>query len=192
MDIAIENLTNKLDVFQYTRYSVPSAAIDHVPSLTWDFDSQPSPFQTRHLHPWLHQCPKWTTFLIHWPLFLSVSVQPFSHVRLFGTPWTAARQASLSITSSRSLHKLVPVESVMPSNHLILFRPLLLPSSIFLNIRVFSNESVLCIRWPNYWSFSFSISPSNEHLGLISFRWTGWISLPSKGLSRVFSNTIIP
>ena len=86
------------------------------------------------------------------------------------TPWTAARQASLSITNSRSLPKLMSIESVMPSNHLILCHPLLLPSSIFPSIRVFSDESVLCIRWPKYWSFSFSISPSNEHSGLISFR----------------------
>ena len=86
------------------------------------------------------------------------------------TPWTAAHQASLSITISRSLPKLMSIESVMPSNHLILCRPLLLPSSIFPSIRVFSNESVLLIRWPKYWSFSFNVSPSSEHPGLISFR----------------------
>ena len=86
------------------------------------------------------------------------------------TPWTAAHQASLSITSSRSLPKLMSIESVMPSNHLILCHPLLLLPSIFPSIRVFSSESTLCIRWPKYWSFSFSISPSNEHPGLISFR----------------------
>ena len=85
-------------------------------------------------------------------------------------PWTAAHQASLSITNSQSLLKLMSVESVMPSNHLILCCPLLLLSSIFPSIRVFSNESVLCIRWPKYWSFSFSVSPSNEYLGLLSFR----------------------
>ena len=96
------------------------------------------------------------------------SVQPLSHVRLFATPWTAACQASLSITNSRSLLKLMFIESVMPSNHLILCYPLLLPPSIFPSIRVFSNESVLRIRWPKYWSFSFSISPSNEYAGLIS------------------------
>ena len=89
------------------------------------------------------------------------SVQSLSRVRLFGTPWTVALQASLSITNSRSLPELMPIESVMPSNHLILCRPLLLPS-IFPSIRVFSNESVIHIRWPKYWSFSFSISPSNE------------------------------
>ena len=98
------------------------------------------------------------------------SIQSLSHVRLFATPWTALYQASLSITNSRSLHKLMSIESVMPSNHLILCRPLLLPPSIFPSIRVFSNESVLLIRWPMYWSFSFIISPSNEYSGLISFR----------------------
>ena len=92
------------------------------------------------------------------------------------TPWTAGRQASLSITSSWSLLKLMSIESVMPSNHLILCHPLLLPPSIFPSIRVFSNESVLCIKWPKYWSFSFSISPSNEHSGLISFRMD-WMDL---------------
>ena len=98
------------------------------------------------------------------------SVQLLSHVRLFVTPWTAVWQASLSITSSQSLLKLMSIESVMPANHLILCRPLLLLPSIFPSIRVFSNESALHIRWPNYWSFSFSISPSNEYSGLISFR----------------------
>ena len=104
------------------------------------------------------------------------SVQSLSHVRLFATPWTAACQASLSITSSHSLPKLMSIESVMPSNHLIPHRPLLLPPSIFPSIRVFSNESVLHIRWPKYWSFSFSISPSNEYSGLISFRMD-WLDL---------------
>ena len=98
------------------------------------------------------------------------SVQSLSRVWLFATPWTAAHQVSLSITNSRSLLKLMSIESVMPSNHLILWRPFLLTSSVFPCIRVFSNESVLRIRWPKYWSFSFSISPSNEHPGLISFR----------------------
>ena len=107
---------------------------------------------------------------------VSQSVQSLSHVRLFATPWTAARQASLSITNSRSLHKPMSIVSVIPSNHLILCRPLLLPPSIFPSIRVFSNESALCIRWPKYQSFSFNISPSNEHLGLISFR-KDWLDL---------------
>ena len=97
------------------------------------------------------------------------SVQSLSHVQLFATPWNAAHQAYLSITNSQSLLKLMSIESVMPSNHLIFCCPLLLPPSIFSSIRVFSNESVLCIRWPKYWSFSFSISLSNEYSGLISF-----------------------
>ena len=97
-----------------------------------------------------------------------LSVQLLSHVRLFVTPWTAACRASLSITNSRSLLKLMSIESEMPSNHLILCCPLLLPPSIFPSIRVFSNESALYIRWPKFWSFSFSISPCNEHSGLIS------------------------
>ena len=103
------------------------------------------------------------------------SVQSLSCFRLFETPWNAARQASLSITNS-SLLKLMSIESVMPSNYLILCCPLLLLSSIFPSIRVFSNESVLHIRWPKYWSFSFSISPSNEYSGLISFRMD-WLDL---------------
>ena len=99
-----------------------------------------------------------------------------SHVQLFVTPWTVARQASLSITNSRSLLKLMSIELVMLSNHLILCRPLLLLPSIFPSIRVISNKSVLCIRWPKYWNFSFSISPSNEYSGLISFRMD-WFDL---------------
>ena len=121
-----------------------------------------------------------------------VAVQSLSRVWLFATPWTAAHQASLSFTLSRSLLKLMSIESVMPSSHLILCHLLLLLPSIFPSIRVFSNESALCIRWPKYWSFSFSISPSSEYSGPISFRRTGWISLQSKGLSRVFSNTTAP
>ena len=112
------------------------------------------------------------------PLFriISQSVQSLSRVQLFSTQWTAACQASLSITNSQSLPKLVTIESVMPSNHLILCRPLLLLLSIFSSIRVFSNESALHIRWPKYWNFSFNISPSNEHPGLISFRMD-WLDL---------------
>ena len=105
-----------------------------------------------------------------------ISVQSLSCVCLFATPWTATRQASLAITNSRSLLKLMSIELVMPSNHLILCHPLLLPPSIFPSIRVFSNESVLLIRWPKYWSFSFSISPSNEYSGPISFRMD-WLDL---------------
>ena len=104
------------------------------------------------------------------------SVQSLTHGRLFATPWTAARQASWSLTNSWSLFKLVSIESVMPSNLLILCHPLLLQPTIFLSIRVFSNESVLHIRWPMYWSFSFSISPSNKYSGLISFRMD-WLDL---------------
>ena len=104
------------------------------------------------------------------------SVQLLSHVPLFATPWTAARQASLSVTNCRSLLKLMPIELVIPSNHLILCRPLLLPPSIFPSIRVFSNESALHIRWPKDWSFSFGVSPSSEYSGLISFRMA-WLDL---------------
>ena len=106
------------------------------------------------------------------------SVQSLSRVQLFETPWTAACQASLSITDAQSLLKLMSIESVMPSNHLILCHPLLLLPSVFPSIRVFSNESVFCIRWPKDWSFSFSISPSNEYAGLISFMMD-WLNLLS-------------
>ena len=112
--------------------------------------------------------------LHHCPVFSSV--QSLSCVRLFVTPWTAACQASLSISISRSLLKFMFIESVMPSNHLILCCPLLFLPSIFPIIRVFSNESALCIRWPKYWSFSFSFSPSNEYSGLTSFRMD-WLDL---------------
>ena len=141
--------------------------------------------------PWPH-CPhfcKDTCVLIIPTPPTAPTVQSLSHVRPFATPWTAARLASLSIINSRSLLKLMPIESVMPSNHLILCRPLLLPPSIFPSIRVFSNESALRIRWPKYWSVSFNISSSNEHPGLVSFR-IDW-SLQSKGLSRAFSNTTV-
>ena len=112
--------------------------------------------------------------LIH--VYQFSSVQSLSHVRLFATPWTAARQVSLSITNSRNLPKPMSIELVMPSNHLILCHPLLLLPSIFPSIRVFSNESALWIKWPKYWSSSFNISPSNEHPGLISFRMD-WLDL---------------
>ena len=108
--------------------------------------------------------------------FLFSSVQSLGHVQLFVTPWTTAHQASLYITKSKSLLKHMSMESVMPSNDLILCRPLLLLPSIFPSIRVLSNESVLHIRWPKYWSFSFSISPSNEYSGLISFR-LNWLDI---------------
>ncbi|CAI9181177.1 unnamed protein product [Rangifer tarandus platyrhynchus] len=124
------------------------------------------------------------------------SVQPLSHVRLFATPWTTACQASLSITNSQSLLKLMSIESVMPSNHLILCHALLLLPSIFPSIRVFSNQSALCIRWPKYWSFSFSISSSNEYSGLISFRMN-WFDLTVQGtlkslLQHHSSKALIP
>ena len=112
------------------------------------------------------------------------SVQSLSHVQLFVTPWTTAHQASLAITNSQSLLKLMSIESMMPSNHLILCHPLLFPPSIFPSIGVFSNKSILCIRWPKYWNFSFNISPFNKYSGLISFRI-------DRGLSRVFSNTTV-
>ena len=109
-------------------------------------------------------------------LFQSDQIRSLSHVRLFVTQWTAACQASLSFTISQSLLKLMSIETMMPSNHLILCHPLLLLLSIFPSIKVFSSESLLCIWWPNYWSFSFSISPSNEYSGLISF-WIDWFDL---------------
>ena len=115
-------------------------------------------------------------FLFVWIISSVSSVQLLSRVRLFATPWTAACQASLSITNSRSLLKFMSIESVMPSNHLILCHLLLFPPSIFSGIRVFSKESVLLIRWPKFWSFSFSISPFNEHPGLIYFRMD-WFDL---------------
>ena len=126
-------------------------------------------FTTGNLHlltPLTHSAPE----------FHLSSVQLLSHVWFFATPWTASCQASLSITNSWSLPKLMSIELVMPSNHLMLCCPLHLLPSIFPSIRVFSNESALCIRWPKYWSFSFNISPSNEHPGLISFRMD-WLDL---------------
>ena len=115
----------------------------------------------------------------------------WSCVRLFAIPWTAARQASLSITNSRSLLKLMSIKSVMPSNHLILRCPLLLLPSIFPSIRVFLNESALRIRWPKYWSFSFNISPSNEYSGLISFRMDWLVLLSVQRTLKVFPNTTV-
>ena len=125
------------------------------------------PHCRRILYQLSHQGSEWVQFS---------SVQSLSRVRLWATPWIAARQASLSITNSRSSFRLNSIESVIPSSHLILCHLLLLPPSIFPSIRVFSHESVLCIRWPNYWSFGFNISPSNEYLGLISFR-IDWLDL---------------
>ena len=119
------------------------------------------------------------------------SVQSLSHVQLFAAPWTAACQASLSIINCQSTPKPMSIESVVPSNHLILCRPLLLLPSIFSSIGVFSNESALRVRWPKYWSFSFKISLSNEHPGLIAFRMDWLDLLAVKGLSTVFSNTTV-
>ena len=128
----------------------------------------------------------------HLPFLLSVQ---FSSVaQLCPTLWDPMNRSMPGLPvhhQLRSPPKPMSIESVMPYNHLILCCPLLLLPSIFPSIRVFANESALHIRWPKYWSFSFNISPSNEHPGLISFGWTGWISLQSKGLSRVFSNTTV-
>ena len=119
------------------------------------------------------------------------SVQTLSQLQLFATPWTAACQAFLSIRNTRSLPKLMSFESVMPSNHLILGCPLLLPPSIFPSIGVFSSESVLCIRWPKYWSFSFNISPSNEYSALISLRMDWLDLLDVQGTLKSLSNTTV-
>ena len=124
-------------------------------------------------------------------LFFPSSVQSLSHVQLFVTPWTAACQASLSITNFWSSPKPMSIELVMSSNYLILCGPLLLLPSVFPNIRVFSNELALGIRWPKYWNFSFSICPPNEYSGMISFTLIGLISVQSTGLSRIFSNTTV-
>ena len=131
----------------------------------------------------------------NWGLDISLiclKCQLLSRVHLFATPWIATHQAYLSFSVSQSLLRFMSIELVMPFNHRILCHPLLLLSSIFPCIRGFSNESTLRIRWPKYWSFSFNISPSNEHLGLISFRMD-WLDLPavSKRLSRAFSSTTV-
>ena len=157
-----------------------------------------SVYELRGTHTHTHACVLTHTHTVcydicaEFTLSCSVSsVQLLSPVRLLVTPWTTPHQASLSTTNSGSLFKLISIESVMPSNHLILCCPLVLPPLILPSIRVFSNESALHIRWPKYWSFSFNISPSNEHSGWISFRMDWLISLQSKGLSRVFSNTTV-
>ena len=168
-----------------------------VGKIPWQRDRLPTPvFWPREFHglysPWGHKELDTTErLLLHFKLFSkrACSVQLLSRVRLFATLWTAARQASLSIINSQSLLKFTSIELVMPYNHLILCHPFLLLPSIFPSIRVFSNESVFCIRWPKY--CSFSIRPSNEYSGLISFRMDWLIYLQSKGLSRVFSNTSV-
>ena len=124
-----------------------------------------------------------------WDIFLFSSVQLLSCVWLFATPWTVAHQASLSITNSWTPPKPMSIELVMPSNHLILCHPLILLPSIFPSIRVYSNELALHIMWPKYWSFSFNISLISQDWSPLG--WTDWISLQSKGLSRVFSNTTV-
>ena len=164
------------------------------PHTSWSLDSLYSEFYTE-LYLFVLQCiilppsaPTWTIapnsflmpslfFLFFFLLYIQFSsVHLLSCVQLFATPWTAAQQASLSISNPQNLPKLRSIELVMPSNHLILCRPLLLLPSIFSSIRVFSNESAFCIRWPKYWSFSYNISPSHEHPGLISFRMD-WLDL---------------
>ena len=132
---------------------------------------------------------QWKSWIFVWGI--SQSVQSLSRVHPFATPWTAAHQPSLSITNSQSLPKVMSIESMMPSNHLILCRPLLLLPPIPPSIRVFSDESALRIRWPKYWSFSFNISPSSEHPDWFPLGGTVWISWQSRGLSRVFSNTTV-
>ena len=140
---------------------------------------------------WTVSFHQWPLLLVLWTFLQFSSVQSLSRVRLFASPWITACQASLSNTSSWSLLKLISTELVMPSNHLILCHPLLLLTSIFPSIRVFSNESALHIRWPKYWtSASAPVLPMNIQ-DWFPLGWTGWISLQSKGLSRVFSNTTV-
>ena len=128
-------------------------------------------------HSWIYLVFPLLLFSLCATVFIYfVQFSSLTHVQLFATPWTVACQASLYMTNSQSLSKLMPIDLVMPSNHLILCCPLLLPPSVFPSIRVFSAESTLCIRWPKYWSFRFNISPSSEHLGLISFRMD-WLDL---------------
>ena len=133
----------------------------------------------------------WFLFCVIQLCLYYVVDQSLSQVWLFATPWPAVGQHSLSFAISHSLFKLTSIESVVLSNHLILCHPLLLLTSVFPSIRVFSHKLTLCIRWPNYWSFSFSISPSHEYQDWLPLGWTGLISLQYKGLSRVFSNTTV-
>ena len=167
------------EIFQHLHMII--AQVNKLTTASWETLSQKHP-------------AKLCTF--EWKFFrtnasLVLVVQSLSRVQLLATPWTAAGQASLSFTISWSLLKLMSTESMMPSNHLILCCPLLLLPSVFLNIRVFSNESALLSRWPKYWGFSFSTSPSSEHSGLISFMIDWCDILQFKGLSRVFSSTTV-
>ena len=139
---------------------------------------------------WMRMMAWMKAIVAQWYQWFS-SVQWLSCVWLLATPWTTARQASLSITNSWGLFNLMSIESVMPSNHLLLCHPLLLPPSIFPSIRVFVNESVLCIRWQKYWSFSFSISPSNEYSGLIFFRMDWLDLLAIQGTLKSLSNITV-
>ena len=150
---------------------IPSSWIGELILWKWQYYAEQftDPLQSLSKYQWYFHGTRTENFTICMEIQFS-SVQSLSHVRLFATPWTAAHQASLSTTNSQSLPKPMSIESVMPSNHLILCHPLLLLSSILPSIRVFSNESTLRMRWPKYCSFSFNISPSNEHPGLISFR----------------------
>jgi len=159
---------------EWQLHSCPSPAL---PFISPHFTSSLPPPSHFLLWLWVFRLPVIRTLWRHWIYQDQFSsVQLLSHVRPFETPWTAACQASLSISNSRSLPKPMSIESVMPSKHIILWHPLLLLPSIFPRIRVSSNESALCIRWPKYWSFCFKISPSNEHPGLISFRMD-WLDL---------------
>ena len=144
-------------------------------SCVWQSQVKPKPFNVWEVIISPVPIKQWLCFSFPSARQFS-SVQLLSHIQLFATPWAAAHQASLSITNSQSLLKLMSIELVMPSNHLIFCHPLLLLPSIFPSIRVFSNESVIRIRWPKYWSFSFSISPSNEYSGLIAFK-IDWLDL---------------
>ena len=172
----------------------PTACNVHITNLIQivkEFSLQTCIFSCITLILWMASLSTYLQSLGKYNIFQFSSVQSLSSVRLFETPWIAAHQASLSITNSWNSLKLISIKSVMPSSHLILCHPLLLLPPIHPSIRVFSNESTLHMRWPKYWSFSFSISPSDEHPGLISLEWAGWISLQSKGLSRVFSSTTV-
>ena len=169
--------------------SLPGHRVPHYP--TWEFSVEGSSYSSAGRWEIPLCCSVTSKCSWQAPVCNSEFIHSLSSVRLFVTSWTAAHQASLSITNSWSLLKLMSIESVMPSNHLILCCPLLPLPSIFPSIRVFPNESVLLIRWSKYWRLSFSVSLCNEHSGLSSFMTDWLISWQSKGLSRVFSNTIV-